>query len=277
MVARSWVDGEPATTVPVDDRGLMYGDGVFETIVCRDREPRFLDLHLARLGAGCAALGIRLPSQQALVEELRRVAGEGGEGGDAILRLAVTRGSSERGYAPPANSCPRRILQRYPLATGAAAAAGGIRACHSAVTLGIAPQLAGFKHLNRLENVLARAQLAGSGCAEAVLATTTGELVGGTLSNLFACLDGRLVTPPIEVAGVRGVMRSVVLREAAKLGLDAGEQRLRAPDLLRASEIFFTNVRVGLWPVRELAGWRSESAPGPVATALQARIAGLRD
>ena len=274
MNPAAWVDGQPAASVPLDDRGLMYGDGVFETIVCRSGEPRFLALHLARLADGCAALGIAAPPATTLAADVRRAGGEG----DSLVRLTVTRGSSsERGYAPPAGATPRRIVQRHPLAIVADAAAGGIRACHTTVVAGVAPQLAGFKHLNRLENVLARSRLAATGCAEAVLSTAAGAIVGGTMSNLFACIDGRLLTPPIDVAGVRGVMRAVVLREAAQLGLQAREQALRAPDLRRASEIFFTNVRVGIWPVRELEGWRDDGAPGPVAIALQARIAGLRD
>ncbi len=102
------------------------------------------------------------------------------------------------------------------------------RACLPPITLGVSPALAGFKHLNRLENVLARSRLAGTGCDEAILCTATGEVVGGTMSNLFAVLDGALLTPPIESAGVRGVMREVVLREAAAaLGVATGQSLLQ--------------------------------------------------
>lgn len=267
-----WVDGVAADTVPADDRGLLYGDGLFETLRCDPGAPRFLELHLRRLQAGCAALDLPAPDLGMLRAELRRAAvGEGG----CLLRLTLTRGSATtRGYAPPVPCRPRRILTRHPLPEGTGAA--GIRACFSPVACGVSPSLAGIKHLNRLENVLARARLAGTGCDEAILSTAGGELVGGTMSNLFAVLDGRLVTPPLGDAGVRGVMREVVLREAAAAGIEVQEQLLRRADLAGAAEVFFTNVRIGLWPVVELDAWRW-AAPGPRVRALRQRIDALRD
>ncbi len=274
MSARAWIDGRPGEAVPFDDRGLMYGDGLFETIVCRDGAPCFLGQHLARLAAGCAALGIAAPEAALLAAELRHAAALGADG---VVRVVVTRGSSpERGYAPPAVARPRRIVVRYPL-PAAVDAGAGIRACHSPVLAGLSPQLAGIKHLNRLENVLARAQLADTGCAEAVMSTVAGEVIGGTQSNLFAWLEGRLVTPPLAAAGVRGVMRGVVLREAPRLGLEVLERSLRPAELERATGIFFTNVRVGIWPVAELGAWRAGRDGREAAAALQACIAGLRD
>lgn len=267
-----WVDGAAADTVPADDRGLLYGDGLFETLRCDAGAPRFLDLHLHRLQTGCAALELPAPDPETLRLELRRAAA--GEGG-CLLRLTLTRGSSAtRGYAPPVPCRPRRILTRHPLPPPMGAA--GIRACFSSVIVGRSPMLAGIKHLNRLENVLARARLAGTGCEEAILSTVTGDLVGGTMSNLFAVIEGCLVTPPLEDAGVRGVMREVVLREAAASGIAAQERPLRRADLAGASELFFTNVRIGLWPVAMLEGWAGV-APGPRLRALRQRIEALRD
>jgi 4-amino-4-deoxychorismate lyase len=267
-----WVDGLAADSVPADDRGLLYGDGLFETLRCDPGAPRFLELHLRRLQAGCAALDLPMPDSDTLRQELRRAAvGEAG----CLLRLTLTRGSAAtRGYAPPVPCRPRRILARYPLPPDTGAA--GIRACFSPVIVGLSPTLAGIKHVNRLENVLARARLAGSGCDEAILSTATGELVGGTMSNLFAVLDRHLVTPPQVQAGVRGVMREVVLREAALGGIAVQERTLRRADLAGASELFFTNVRIGLWPVDALEGWRG-AAPGPVVRALRQRIDAVRD
>jgi len=269
----SWIDGVAGDTVPVDDRGLLYGDGLFETVLCMNGTPRFLGLHLQRLQAGCQALDLPMPDLEQVSHEIRRAAA--GERA-CLVRFTLTRGSSPtRGYAPPVPCQPRRIVARYPLQESALPERG-IRAGFSTVIAGVSPALAGLKHLNRLENVLARARLAGSGCEEAILSTAAGELVGGTMSNLFLVLDGRLVTPPIVTAGVRGVMRQVVLREAGACGLATAERILMRADLAGASEIFFTNVRLGPWPVGSLEGWRGE-APGPVVRALRQRIATLRD
>lgn len=274
MSGPTWIDGVPARVVPADDRGLLYGDGLFETLVCLAGRPRFLGLHLARLAAGCAALGIPPPPRALVEAEVRCAAG----GADALVRVTVTRGSSaERGYAPPATPRPRRIVTRHPLTLPGAGGPPPIRAGHSPVTSGLAPALAGVKHLNRLENVLARARLAGTGCDEAVMCGPGGEVVGGTMSNLFVVLAGRLVTPAITGGGIRGVMRSVVLREAPTLGIEVEERRLACEELSAASELFFTNVRVGIWPVATLAGRALGAAPGVIAAELQARIAGLRD
>jgi 4-amino-4-deoxychorismate lyase len=170
------------------------------------------------------------------------------------------------------------MRRRCPASRGASSPAIRCRPITLArrASVGSSPALAGVKHLNRLENVLARARLAGTGCDEAILATGDGELVGGTMSNLFAVLDDCLVTPPLEVAGVRGVMREVVLREAAASGIEVRQPPLRRADLARASELFFTNVRIGLWPVAALDGWRG-AAPGPRVRALRQRIDALRD
>ncbi len=270
-----WIDGVAGEVVPADDRGLLYGDGLFETVSCIAGMPRFLDLHLLRLQAGCQALDLPMPDGGLLRDEIRHAAA--GEAA-CLVRVSVTRGSSPmRGYAPPVPCLPRRIVSRHPwLVPTPASQPSAIRAAYSTVTAGMSPALAGLKHLNRLENVLARARLAGSGCEEAILSTATGELVGGTMSNLFVVLDGRLATPPIIDAGVRGVMRQVVLREAGACGIEARERMLRRADLAGATEIFFTNVRVGPWPVGSLEQWRA-AAPGPVVRALNQRIATLRD
>jgi hypothetical protein len=87
------------------------------------------------------------------------------------------------------------------------------------------------------------------GHAHSLVVWSAGELVGGTMSNLFVVLDGRLLTPPVLGSGVRGVMREVVRREAAAGGIEMQERPLRRADLAAASEIFFTNVRLGAWPV----------------------------
>ena len=269
----TWVDGVAGATVPADDRGLQYGDGVFETLLCRDGRPRFLALHLDRLARGCDALGFRAPPVTLLCTEVKQAAQLCGDG---IVKLVVTRGSSlQRGYMPPAEPQPRRIVTVHAVDNTGLWNRQGVSVTFSDHVLPVSSRLGGVKHLNRLDNVLARAALAGTPIAEALLSLTDGQVVCGTMSNVFLVRGRRLITPFVGDAGIAGVIRAVVLRESAALGLDAVEGRLRRPDFASADEVFLTNARVGVCPVVALAGWHGTA--GVVTRKLQIHIDALQD
>ena len=242
----TWIDGTRTDEVPADDRGLAYGDGVFETLLVRAGRPRFLDAHLARLSKGCARL--RIPF--AALRELR---------GDieaavalapplAVLKIVVTRGSAvRRGYAPDGAETPRRIVSMWtaaPLERG-----DGVTLARTSVRAADQPALAGIKHLNRLENVLAAGEARASGAFDALMLGGDDRLVSGAMSNVFLVRAGVLSTPYIDRAGVAGVMRGVVLRECGVLGLAVTQKNLMLEDLFGANEVFVTNARVGVVPV----------------------------
>ncbi len=210
----SWVDGVEGRTIPISDRGLLYGDGVFETMTCRDGVPRFFDLHWRRLSLGCERLGFAAPDRGRVLAELRHAAVMQ-QAAPAVLKLIVTRGSATgRGYAPPTEAQPRRIIERFEWQVDSHAAAAGVLVQFANQALADSPRLAGLKHLNRLEQVLARAELRGSPAREALMRGGDGRIVCGTASNLFLVRAGVLLTPRVDRCGVAGVMRAVVLREA---------------------------------------------------------------
>lgn len=252
------VHDDGSATISAADRGLLYGDGLFETLACRNGQPRFLSAHLDRLSAGCARLGMPEPPRQQLESAIRLAAGRGVAGGRpaarALVKLILTRGaSSERGYAPPAVVSPCCIIQAFPWpADTAQHGERGVAVQYSRVPLTENPLLAGIKHLNRLDSVLARAALAGSDCAEALLCAADGAVVCGSMSNLFILRAGRVLTPRIERGGIAGIARRVVVGVAAGLGWDVGECVLHPGDLEAADEVFLTNVRIGVWPVVRL-------------------------
>jgi 4-amino-4-deoxychorismate lyase len=252
----TWVDGVPATAVPSDDRGLHYGDGVFETMAWRDGRLRFVELHLARLARGLAALRIPQPGAALLRDELALACTPG----DAVIKLIVTRGSSARGYAAPSLATSRRILFRQPCPVEPQAWwEEGVDVEWSAVTMGEQPALAGLKHLNRLEQVLARTALqrdSARPAQEALLCTSAGLVICGTMTNVFAVEGHTLLTPALGRAGVAGIMRSVILREAGRLGLRTAETELPRDRVAAARELLLCNARVGIWPVRSLGGRR---------------------
>lgn len=262
------IDGLPAQGISARDRGLHFGDGLFETIACRHGCPRFLGLHLERLMSGCSRLQID-PGDVATVRNEVETLARGS--GSAIVKLIVTRGEAmTRGYVFSGAERATRIMLRYPWSSGSQERA---RVAVSSMRLGENPALAGLKHLNRLEHVLAQAERAARQFDELLLFGSSGRLVSGTMTNVFIARQGRLMTPRIDACGVAGVMRRVVLREAQRAGIDVEEGDFIAQDLADAEELFLTNARVGIWPVMRLES--RELAAGAVTSHLQDLMAPL--
>jgi 4-amino-4-deoxychorismate lyase len=260
------VDGETAAAIDVLDRGLHYGDGLFETIACRAGVAQFLELHLQRLAEGCARLGIRFENLPQLGLRIRELAARQAS---SIIKLILTRGSATaRGYGAHGDETARTVLLQYRWPPEDPANwERGIAVRTARGHLGENPALAGLKHLNRLEQVLIRGEWTDPAILEALVFSSSGRLISGTMSNVFLVSEGRIMTPAIVSAGVRGVMRRVVMREAQRGGLDVTETALDAAALQAAAEIFVTNARIGIWPVRAIDG--RERAVGPVTRQLQ--------
>ncbi len=262
------IDGRPAAVVPLTDRGLQYGDGLFETIAVLDGEPLLWERHMQRLAAGCARLLLPAPDPAILLEEARSLSADTASG---VLKLIYTAGSSQRGYARPQLLQPRRILVLSPPPDHP------WRYWREGVDIGycslrLQPQgmFAGLKHLARLEQVLARREVDGRGLVEGLLLDRDGCVVEAVACNVFAVCDGMLLTPPLDDAGVRGVMRDYVLELAQELGIPVAQRPLMPGQLAAAEEIFLTNSLIGLWPVRTLEG--RHYGRGPVAARLLARL-----
>ena len=273
--ATVWINGERADSLSALDRGLHYGDGLFETVACVNGRPRLLSLHLARLALGCARLRLPAPGPQRLRAGIEQAAAQADR---SIVKLLVTRGVAVgRGYAAGAEQGSWLVI-RYPWPEeDAALARSGVRVRTAATRLGENPALAGLKHLNRLEQVLARNEDSVIEAEEALMLSHSGRLICGTMSNVFLVDEAggrrRLRTPDLALCGVAGVMRSVVLREAVHEGIPASECALIPADLDSAAEVFLTNVRIGIWPVRSVDG--RPLAPGPLTRGLQERLAPL--
>ena len=271
MPSTVWING--SATLPLDpaERGLAYGDGLIETLRVRHGHPVLTGRHWRRLREGCKRLGIVLDEQVLRAELAAFLAGR--EHG--VLKIIVTRGPGGRGYLPPANAEPTRLLSWHPEPVYPAAwAEQGIRATICQQRLGDAPMLAGLKHLNRLEQVLLRQELEQTGCAEALVCDTRGQVVEGVFSNVFMVAAGELLTPAIVNAGVAGVMRAELLARASLLGVSAREAVLTPDDFLRADELFFCNSVYGIWPAQQLAG-RVFGGAGVVTRQLQQHLAPL--
>ncbi len=256
------INGIPADVVSASDRGLLYGDGVFRTLKREGGVSRCWPRQYAKLAADCAALGLRCPDAATLAAELAQLPP------DCVAKIIITRGSGARGYAVAADAMPTRIvtasaLPEYPESHYA----GGVKAHLCKLRLASQPRLAGIKHLNRLENVLARMEWNDASIAEGLLQDEAGSVIEGTLSNVFAWRNGVLHTPELSRCGVAGVQRDRILALAAELGLPVRIAPLALDEVMAADEVLLCNSVIGLWQVREFNGrvW----GDGEVSTRLQ--------
>ncbi|GMQ77294.1 MAG: aminodeoxychorismate lyase [Gammaproteobacteria bacterium] len=265
------VNGHRQDHLSAHDRGLHFGDGVFETVAIEDGRALCLDRHLARLTRGCARLAIRAPGAATLEEECARVCDGVGR---AVLKLVITRGASGRGYAPDPRVSATRVVARYPWPQYPAdSRSGGVAVRICATRLGRNPRLAGVKHLNRLEQVLARIEEDPAGCDEGIMLDGRGRVIAGIMCNVFARRGERLCTPDLSGCGVAGIMRELVLEAAQQVtGLEPQVATLAVDELSSAEECFLTNSLIGIWPIKIFDG--KPLRVGPVAHELQKLLIG---
>lgn len=257
------VNGEPAERIAANDRGVLYGDGLFETIRFQHGRAPLWPRHMARLARGCERLQLPVPDMALLWREaLAEVAGRE----HAVVRITLTRGVGTRGYAQPAAVQPTRIVAASPLPRlEPAMYRDGIRLHRCATQLGDQPRLAGIKHLNRLEQVLARAEWNDPAIVEGLVCDIHGNAISATAANLFAVIGDVVVTPAVDRCGVAGVMRAELLECLPHVAV----RDLPLAECLAADEVFLSSSVRGILPVRAIGDTRF-AAPGPVARAMQA-------
>jgi 4-amino-4-deoxychorismate lyase len=226
--------------IPMNDRGLLYGDGLFETMRLSNGQVQFIDDHLQRLADGCKRLKIDVPDMTLLHYELQKLVGNHR---DAVLKLVVTRGGGGRGYRPPVDAQPLRLWQLFaPVSNDTQPLT--VRWCETRLARNAL--FAGMKHLNRLEQVMAQSEWNDAQIGEGLLTDTEGELICGTMSNVFLMVDGTMVTPDLRYCGVAGIMRKNILKTADELNLAVEVRAVRFEELYSASEVFVTNVVRGI-------------------------------
>ncbi|QOD91831.1 aminodeoxychorismate lyase [Lysobacter sp. CW239] len=243
---RIFIGTEPVSVVPPDDRALAYGDGLFETMRAHRGTVPWWDRHWARLQRGAQRLRLALPSQAQVRDEAARLLA----GTDGVLKLFVSRGCGGRGYALPADPVPTWLLSLHPVPRPVSGLT--LRWCDT--RLAIQPVLAGIKHGNRLEQVLARAEWDdGVAADEGLMRSTVGDVVCATAANLFLLQDGQWRTPPVDRCGVAGVCRQWMLDT-----FDVEPVRLSVADVETADAVVLTNAVRGILPVARLL----DTAPG---------------
>lgn len=255
-----WVNLEPGDRLSSTDRGFRYGDGLFETLRFGAAGFHLPDYHLARLERGCARLGIACERER-ISEQLRLgatfLADENID--EAYARLTVSRGADACGYAPTAADPTIALsLTEARLRWRDYLPPAELILCETGLSM--QPALAGIKHGNRLEQVLAAREVAAAGADEGLLCNARGEVVCAVSANLFAVFDGAVVTPPVFECGVAGTVRRLLIEElAAAAGVRILEAPVTPADLRQALELFLTNALIGIRSVAVCAGRRFTS------------------
>jgi 4-amino-4-deoxychorismate lyase len=245
------VNGKCREQIEISDRGFQYGDGLFETIAVTNGQPVFLDRHLDRLNAGCHRLHIPFPGAELLALEAQNLSQHSSK---AVLKLIITRGSGGRGYRQPDTIQPTRVLSLYPFPDYPDACKElGITARFCATRLGLNPGLAGIKHLNRLEQILARAEWTNPNIQEGIMLDMNEHVIEGTMTNLFYVKGETLYTSSLTLAGVAGIMRGIIMMITSDHGLSVIEHTFTKDELLSADEVFVCNSIIGIWPIKQIA------------------------
>ena len=271
MTATVIVNGEIDDQISVYDRGLAYGDGLFETILCVDGNLLLWEQHLERLDNALTKLHIRPYDSGGLLSLIQPYLSMSGE---QIIKIIVTRGVSQRGYSVPDTATANTIIyisDKETITPDWSVTGITVKFCET--RLAYQPELAGLKHLNRLEQVLAQMEFANSDCQEGIMLGYEGEVVEATRHNLFLVKNGGLLTPDLTDCGVMGVMRAFIIECARELTVPVSIGRITVSQLLQADEIFLTNSINGIWPICELDGTRM--ATGEVTCLLMDKVAEL--
>lgn len=252
-----WLNGRllPESEARIDpaDRGLLLGDGVFETMRAVRGAVPLLDRHLARLRAAAAVLELPLPSGDAVIAQACRELLEANGQGDAALRLTLTRGPGPRGLLPPARPSPTLLLTAFPLAVvprvSRAAVALEARRNERSPTSRI-------KALGYLDSLLALREVLALGAEQALMLNGAGRLAGAASANLFLLERAELLTPPLEEGALPGITRALVLELAPEMGVPCREVPLPPERLAAAEAVFTTSSLAGLVQLDMVGGGR---------------------
>lgn len=252
------VNGKRRDVISVHDRGFQFGDGIFETVAVQDGELLCWKEHFERLETGCRRLSIQCPAQDLLKNEARRLC----QPVDlAVLKIIVTRGTGGRGYRPGKHVSGNRVLAihdwpGYPPEYSR----NGIHSCICHRRIARSPELAGIKHLNRLEQVLLRQEIAATPYPEGVALDLFDNVVEGAMSNLFIIKNGILITPDLSLCGVEGVIRRLIIAMNRAAGNETVIREIKLEELLAADEIFYCNSLIGIWPVTRIGNKTFDSS-----------------
>ncbi len=254
MAIKNLINGKSVDELTAHDRGLHYGDGLFETITVENKQLLCWDEHLKRLERGCVKLNIAVPDKNILKNEVSALIKTKSRG---VIKIIISRGGGGRGYKISENIEPTRIISLYPWSSQYDKnSSSGVKTRICSYRYAKNPFLAGIKHLNRLEQILARSEWNDDSIAEGIVMDSENYIIEGTMSNIFCIIGKTLYTPDLSACGIEGIVREKIIELASNLkfkddltSLNVEIKKIPLEFLMNAEEIFMCNSIIGVWPV----------------------------
>ena len=252
MAAKNLINGKDCDQIEIFDRALQYGDGIFETIPIQNRKILCIDEHLDRLEKGCERIKISIPDKSIIKNEISSLIDTNDQ---AVIKIIISRGQGERGYKIPDNIKPTRIISIFPWPDYSNEfSKSGIKTKVCSYRYSNNSVLAGVKHLNRLEQILARGEWSDNDIAEGIVMNSDNYVIEGTMSNIFCIINKILYTPDLSLCGIEGIVRDKIINLSNKFGFKIEIKKITLDFLLNAEEIFMCNSLIGIWPVNSIDG-----------------------
>ena len=247
MAIKDLINGNHTSEIALNDRAVHYGDGLFETIAIQNKKILCFDEHLNRLEKGCKKLKIPIPDKDIIRDEVTSLINTTDQG---VIKIIISRGQGGRGYKIPDDTAPTRIITLFPWpdyhkkfpTTGIKTKVCDFRYARN-------PVLAGIKHLNRLEQILARSEWTDDAISEGIVMDTNNFVIEGTMSNIFCIKGTALYTPDLSLCGIEGIIREKIIDIADKMKFSVEIKNITLEFLLNTDEVFLCNSLIGVWPV----------------------------
>ncbi len=253
------INGVAADHINIDDRSIHYGDGLFETILCNGNNLYYWSQHYQRLKESTGKLSMSCPAEKTLLDDVSKLLEANKTDSACVIKIIVSRGAGERGYKISKNCSANRFVlfsaidEEYSSLLSKKLLSGDLCLCKQQVSIN--ENLAGLKHLNRLDNVLARSEW-NTDYIDGLMLNANHSVIEGTMSNLFAVKDNQMFTPDLKLSGVNGVMREVIIDVASSNNIKISIENLTIDDLENMDELFISNSLIGMKSVNKLNDWQ---------------------
>ena len=244
------IDGKEQSQISISNRNFQYGDGLFETCVIKDNQILFWDRHLTRLDIGCEKLKIKKIKESIWLNDIKKALSLAPQK-NCVIKLILSRGNSQRGYSYPEDILPVRVVIVSDLKNTHSRESYSLEYAQSGYHSN--PNLAGIKHCNRIEQILARSSLKAD---EAIMLDESQNIISVTQGNIYFIFGKSLVTPKLDRCGVIGSRRSLILDLAESLKLNSEQANISINEAKKADEVFISNSIIGIQSVSSIEDYK---------------------